>query len=609
MSHPTALTLPTTVCIAGDNGVTFDIETTARKQTASSLLFFGRAATAEREPVVLKLGLASAAAVTETLSPTDPLRTLLEATSTASSSASPMSNAQLISPPDSSDEHLGTMYEARIHSAIYAHHAAAHTSDHVATVVLAADTVAHGHGLVLPRLVPLQTDHRVPKLPLREIAQMAHDVVAALAGIHEAGYVHCDVSISNMAVRCRACASQSADETNGSGCSHTQSMATPASILETARPPSRRYCLIDFGLACKIDEVMSAPACGTNGFVAPEVLAMKEYQLPAATPAMPSAVWCPVSPALRSCVPLHLEVPPLLHPSESNGSLVSLGFGVSMAPMSMADVSSLASSPPSDRSAMPWMMMRPTNNPGGSPPVGSHGTGLPSTIDSGLPRSISSPTLSSHLSPPTAAHTAAASWRGLRRRLGAARDLYSAGVVLGMFLAPYLPLCDLDHLGSANTTPEYVRNHILPRLRVSRLALRDSILPSHSRVLGWCVDLTLRCLAHSPRARPTARKLMQRHPLCEWVAAGCCEDMASIPEEQADPAQWRSAPAHARLRVAMEDHRHEWDNPTCWELEQADAAAEVAEIEIDDDDDMVASPVLRPSFSVGFFGGGCGDDC
>ncbi|KAI9189844.1 hypothetical protein H9P43_001277 [Blastocladiella emersonii ATCC 22665] len=524
----------------------FVVDLASRFETASSVIYRGHTLPA-REPVLVKLSLASLADVAASLPADDPAKALFDAAVAAAVPPRPASPFAGGSPPphgaapgNGDDEpDNGCQHEARVHTALYDYHASHATMDKLATVVLARATLADGHALVLPLHRPLQPDTRIPKLPLLELVNMAHDVTSGLAAVHDAGFVHGDVSVSNLVVHCTACAAGDCEDS--ASCAHVRSKPDAADA-----PRDRRYCLIDFGLCQRLEDTSTTPlCCGTPGFVAPEIVALQQLEAQRSDGLREDVVarWSLPSPALRPHT-LGIPVPSIPGAGAAGYSYASsTGSGYD----SECGASSLASSPDSDRSGY-----------------------LSSTGDSGW----SSP------NPAAAANP----HRALRRRLGAARDLYSFGVIFGLLLSPYLPLCDADHLGSPRTTPDYIRAHITPRLRALRAVLADELY-GRARILEDAIDVLLKCLAHAPRARPTARKLL-RHRLFRSAAPAKTvtdEDgaVALFPVELLADLEshdaWQGSAWFGRVRMAMEDRRNEWECMSSWELEAADAAAEAAE--------------------------------
>ncbi|ORZ39571.1 hypothetical protein BCR44DRAFT_1250021 [Catenaria anguillulae PL171] len=311
-------------------------------------------------------------------------------------------------------------------------------------------------------------------MPLAEVARLATDLVQALTTVHEAGYVHCDVSVGNVVIACDECDKQLvtlAPKDDAPRCPHVA--ATQPAV---ERPP-RRYRLIDFGLCQKIDDTNAVTsACGTPGFVAPEITQVPPAAAAGASAALgmipsfqldppqhppsysPQAWQLPQSPSLGARSMSHLNISSLWGGMSSpmySAADSGLG-GCGGSTYALSEVSSLASSPPSDRMSF-----------------------FAGSVDG----SVNSPRLaalrSSTPSPPTA-------WRDLRFRLSAARDVYSVGVVVGLVLSGYLPLCDADHLGCPRSSPDYVRAHVTPRLRVFRKVLADNVhlvAPARSRCL------------------------------------------------------------------------------------------------------------------------------
>ncbi|KAL7754082.1 hypothetical protein RI367_000062 [Sorochytrium milnesiophthora] len=310
--------------------------------------------------------------------------------------------------------------------------------------------------LVFRKYTPLQTSTATPRLQLTQIMHLASDILTALSAVHDAGVVHCDVSLANIVV------------------DHQQDK----------RP---RYCLIDFGLAQSVYEAQNTPVVsGTPGFIAPEVLTPPDSPLPAPALGLPTS-----SSAI--------SIAPLRHAASSTAAV------------------SLASSWSSVNSLSSYMLT-------------GAGGGASSMICDAC-----------HRSTPTSA-----------------RDIYGFGIVLGLLLSPYLPLCEAELLGSAMCSAQYVRKNIVPRLKVFKSVLRS--LYMLDSVVYHAADLLIRMLSYSPRCRISAAAALQ-HPFVTYAAS---HPPAAAPSPACWTSEyaveyWKCSRKYREIRAKMLESRDEWE--------------------------------------------------
>ncbi|KAJ3375020.1 hypothetical protein GGF31_005742 [Allomyces arbusculus] len=559
------------VVVTGDSGCEYRVDMKTRCETASSILFRATPldASVSTGKVLLKTPRAAAATLLDTLPEAAPLRRLLTCESKAALApawqqcgSSVASSAYGDEEDDIAAATASSLAEHIVHAGLREYHRDHESLDLLDTVVLSCDTLANGATLVLPLARPLQPDTRVPRLPLWSLSAFALDVAQGLMAVHSAGYVHGDVSVANMVVRdpmasttSSAASLTSVEMASSPPASHDSLSARPPSHdsdvarLRSSRP---RYCLIDFGLCRSVTDAVESPSAGgTPGYVAPEVMNQLRQQRRARTHSGGHSD-DHVSPS--SGMPS-----PDLRPWDAIGFRPHHRYPTRLGSSPPAAVAgdSLASSPASDHSYM-------------------------SSVSAASGAST------------TTRHAARAAHRA--RRHACARDVYSYGVSLGLLLSPYLPLTDADHLGAPRTTPEYVRTHIVPRLRVMRqilgeaiyvFAVQDHRAAAAADMLAQSVDLVLKCLAHSVRGRISARRATM-HRFCTGANVDQSAAVWDI-----NPDIWPSSPLYTHVRSRMEARRDEWTAVSSWDLDAADAADEASEADAaaGSDDEAAAAAV------------------
>ncbi|ORZ32724.1 hypothetical protein BCR44DRAFT_1439796 [Catenaria anguillulae PL171] len=469
----------------------------------------------------------------------------------------------------------------------------------LAHLVIPAGTLAHGHILLLPRHRPLQPDFRTPQLPLVEVARLATHLVHALTTMHSAGWVHCDVSNNNIVIACNMCDRELAnvgfggDSSSIPRCPHVSLASPPQSDSASASSlspdsstsakiddphPKRIYRLIDFGLAQKIEDTAAVSmVCGTPGFTAPEAFACN--QVPAPPPITANMLTGDnqlYAPFPRSTSANHLpKSSSQLHMASSISATGELTHTIPPPRSSPIPITSPQHNTFHHHPALAHSPLRPSgfSTSHMSSSYLSHSSSYDNLSYLGSCSLESLPLLSSttHTTLASTNIRDAHSWTSLQSRITAARDIYSLGIVIGLMLSSYLPLCDADHLGSPLANPEYVSTRIKPRLMAMRSILRavpdGRVLntavypPDGLRVLEWLVDFVVRCLAHSAKRRPTAKRLLYRHPLCIWVRGQAPESdrFRQVPDWLQEAGRWKRSQEYKALKEAMEDRRREWE--------------------------------------------------
>jgi serine/threonine protein kinase len=377
-------------------------------------------------------------------------------------------------------------------------------------LVLSMDTLQNKSMLVLPKHSPIQSDFRTPRIPLPQLSRLARDLLCGLSILHATGYVHGDVSLSNIVCK---------DETR---------------CCADGKDDTAQYALIDLGLAQPLSKAIKCPRQGgTPGYIPPEVLMFSssaervELQNEDHTDeASDFARWSNVLGLSLSC----------RDPNSTKGS----NYDCTIPTIPLSKRSLFEDVPAFANSSKPCS---PLSSPSSSPTI-----------------SVLSPK-------PPAESPKIPMTPSFLRRLCASRDIYSFGVVLGLLLSPYLPSCtNTSHLGGPRTDPVYIRKEVLPPLRTFHWLLTHR-LPSSSPI-ALAVDLVIKCLAFSAVARPTAQKALN-HPFCSLHEKSNCSDSDDSPIWETSET-WCQSEMFTDLRTDLTQRKDEWTPVSQSELDELD---------------------------------------